>query len=79
LSRLAALYRLLAWISRSHRPAWRELRWYLAVSNKIEFSYLNWNLMVPKLHPLTVAFYGNSAQADNVSSFVRNGDGCVTT
>ena len=35
--------------------------------------------MVPKLRPLTVAFYGNSAQADNVSSFVRNGDGCVTT
>jgi hypothetical protein len=46
---------------------------------RIKFSCLNWNLMVPKLHPLTVAFDGNSAQADNVSSFVRNGDGYVTT
>jgi hypothetical protein len=50
--------------------AWTALRWSscLPVSNKIEFSYLNGNLMVPKLRLLTLAFDGNSRKADNVSS-----------
>jgi hypothetical protein len=40
----------------------------------MEFSYLNWNLMVPKLRLLTLAFDGrsrkdgHSRKADNVSS-----------
>jgi hypothetical protein len=36
---------------------WSALRWSscLPVSNKIEFSYLNWNLMVPKIAP---AYFG---------------------
>jgi len=38
-------------------------------SNKIKFSYLNWNLMVPKLHPLTLTFDNNPREMDNVSSF----------
>jgi len=32
----------------------------LTASNKIEFSYLNGNLMVPKIHPLTLNFDCNS-------------------
>jgi hypothetical protein len=32
---------------------------------------LNWNLMAPKSHRLTLAFDGSSREADNVSSFVH--------
>ncbi|SDT50129.1 hypothetical protein SAMN05444158_6537 [Bradyrhizobium canariense] len=52
--------------------AWHTLRRSscLPALNKIEFSYLNRNLMVPKLHPLTLAFDGNSPEADECL-FVR--------
>jgi hypothetical protein len=32
----------------------------MTASNKIEFSYLNGNLMVPQIHPLTLDFDCNS-------------------
>jgi len=32
----------------------------MTASNKIEFSYLNGNLMVPTIHPLTLNFDCNS-------------------
>jgi hypothetical protein len=32
----------------------------MSASNKIEFSYLNGNLMVPAIHPLTLGFGCNS-------------------
>jgi hypothetical protein len=61
--------------------AWSALRWSscLRVSNKIEFSYLNWNLMVPKLRLLTLAFDGNSRKTRTMSLLVRSDDGLVTT
>jgi hypothetical protein len=73
LSRLAAIYRFFAWISSSRRPAWRTPGWSSCqpVSNEIEFGCLNWNLMAPKWHRLTLAFDGNSRETDNVLSFVH--------
>jgi hypothetical protein len=42
--------------------AWRSsgAGWYMPASTKIEFNYLNGNLMVPKIHPLTLIFGCNS-------------------
>jgi hypothetical protein len=34
----------------------------MSASNEIEFSYLNGNLMVPTIHPLTLSFGCNSRQ-----------------
>jgi hypothetical protein len=33
-------------------------------SNKIEFRYLNGNLMFPEIHPLTLVFERNSRKPD---------------
>jgi hypothetical protein len=43
-------------------PAWRSSGegQYKPAANKIEFNYLNGNLMVPKIHPLTLTFDRNS-------------------
>jgi len=81
LSRLAALYVFLlgfpdAVVPLGGRTPRRSSR--LPASNKIEFSYLNANLMVPKFYPLTLPFDGLSHEADNVS-FRRSNDGFVTT
>jgi hypothetical protein len=39
----------------------------LTATNKITLGYLNSNLMAPKTQPPTVAFDGNSREADDVS------------
>jgi hypothetical protein len=46
--------------------AWRTLRLKLVhpASNKIEFSHLNGNLMVPDIHPLTLTFNRNSHKGE---------------
>jgi hypothetical protein len=84
LSQLAPLYPLLlgfpeAVILLGNRMALALLLFVLAATNKIEFSYLNWSLMVSKTHPPTLSFDGNSREADHVSSFERSDDGFVTT
>jgi len=47
-----------------------------SASNKIEFIYLNRNLMVPKITP---AYSYPRHEADNGSSFVRSDDDFVST
>jgi hypothetical protein len=62
LSRLAALYVFLLGSLNQQDSPWRMLRPSPApaASSKIEFSYLNRNLMVPDIHPLTLALDRNS-------------------
>ncbi|HEV7603287.1 MAG TPA: hypothetical protein VGO49_23915 [Bradyrhizobium sp.] len=43
-----------------------------AASNKIEFSYLNGNLMVPKLHLHSLALTAILVKADKVHPFVSS-------
>jgi hypothetical protein len=80
LARLAALYVFLPGfpedsIRLGTRHDARSARQLLHVaSNKIEFKYLNGNLMVPKIHRLTLTFDRSSRKADNVASFVSRNE-----
>jgi len=45
-----------------------------AASNKIEFRYLNGNLMFPEIHPLTLVFECNSRKADTSLHLVSSNE-----
>jgi hypothetical protein len=81
LSRLAAL---LSFLARIPQKTFAQLRRRLAharpntragppPSNKIEFSYLNVNLMVPKIRPIILTL--RAQKTDKVSSFASDNDG----
>jgi hypothetical protein len=77
LSQLAAPYVLLLGYSREcFPPGMRDdaFRTGPRALNKIEFRYLNGNLMFPEIHPLTLVFECNSRKADTSLHLVSSNE-----